>query len=148
MYDDENGISFPLTPSDLLCGRRIAQNPNILHFDVVSTSKALTHQAKQHFRLLAGFNKQWSREYLLSLRECHRVRLSNGIASIPIAVGHIVLIRNKGTARCFWKLAKVIELIPGQNNVVRAAWVEVATDKRPMKLRRPLQMLTPLEITV
>ena len=117
MYDDENGISFPLTPSDLIHGRRIIRNQNISQYDVTSTSKALTKQAKHHFNLLAGFNRQWSKEYLLSLRENHRVKSTNGGKS-TIAVGQVVLLRNEGT---FWKLAKVIDLIPGRDNVVRAA---------------------------
>ena len=39
------------------------------------------------------------------------------------------------------------ELIPGKDNIVRSVWLEVSTDKRPMKLRRPIQLLTPLEIS-
>jgi len=106
MYDDENGISFPLTSSDLLHGCRNTRNPNVSHYDVISTSEALTKQAKHHFKLLADFNKQWSKEYLLSPRENHRVKFTNGAKSTSIAVGQIVLLRNEGTAWCFWKLAK------------------------------------------
>ena len=42
MYDDENGLSYPLTPADLVYGRRISMTPTGCHFDVLSTSRALT----------------------------------------------------------------------------------------------------------
>ena len=61
IYDDENGVSYTLTPADLIYGRRISLTPSGRHFDAVSTSQALTKKAKNHFRLLNNFNKQWSR---------------------------------------------------------------------------------------
>ena len=147
IYDDENGVSFTLTPADLIYGRRISLTPSDRHFDIVSTSQVLTKQAKNHFRLLNNFNKQWSREYLLSLRENLNAKSGKSKTPKQIDVGDIVLIRNEGTPRSFWRLAKVKELIPGKDNIVRSVWLEVSTDKRPMKLRRPIQLLTPLEIS-
>ena len=77
-------------------------------------------KAKNHFRLLNNFNKQWSREYLLSLRENLNAKSGKTKSLKPIDVGDIVLMRNKGTSRCFWKLAKVKELIPGKDKIVRS----------------------------
>ena len=145
IYDDDNGISYTLTPSDLIYGRRISLTPS--DFDVVSTSQTLTKKAIGLFRLLNNFNKQWSREYLLSLRENLTAKANRANSLKPIDIGDIVLIRNEGTPRCFWKLAKVTELIPGKDSIVRSIWLQVATDKKPMKLRRPIQLITPLEIS-
>ena len=61
--------------------------------------------------------------------------------------GDVVLLRNEGTARCLWKLAKVTQLLPGRDGIVRAAKVQVLnTDKRLVMLRRPVQYLVPLEV--
>ena len=57
-----------------------------------------------------------------------------------ISVGDMVLIHNEGTPKCFWKLAKVSE------NKIRSVWLDMVTDGKTKKLRRPLKMLTALEV--
>ena len=104
IYDDDNGISYTLTPSDLIYGRRTSLNPSGRHFDVVSTSQTLTKKAIGHFRLLNNFNKQWNREYLLSLRENLTAKANRAKSLKSIDIGDIVLIRNEGTPHCFWRL--------------------------------------------
>ena len=42
LYDDENGVSYPLTQASLIYGHRISQAVNETHMDVVST-KSYTH---------------------------------------------------------------------------------------------------------
>jgi len=45
------------------------------------------------------------------------------------------------------ELAKIVELLPGRDGIVRAAKVQVlTTDKRLVNLRRPIQYLVPLEV--
>ena len=68
---------------------------------------------------------------MLSLRENLTAKASRAKSLKPIDIGDIVLIRNEGTPRCFWKLAKVTELIPRKDNIVRSVWLEVDTDKNP-----------------
>ena len=59
----------------------------------------------------------------------------------------VVLLRNEATARCLWKLAKVVQLLQGRDGVVRAAKVQVLnTDKRLVMLCHPVQYLVPLEV--
>ena len=48
MYDDEEGVSYPLTPADLIYGRRISSTVNDKHFEIVSTNQSLTKRAKYH----------------------------------------------------------------------------------------------------
>ena len=146
VYDDENGISYPLTPASLIYGRIISQAVNETHMDVISTTRALTKRAKYHFNLLNQFNKQWSKEYLLSLRERSCVKSINQNSTRSISVGDMVLIRNEGTPKCFWKLAQVSELITSKDNMIRSVWLNVTTDGKKKKLRRPLKMLTTLEV--
>ena len=67
VHDDSEGVSHALTPADLISGRRVATSPNGQQFDITSTNKALTKQAKHQFRMLNNFTtRQWQREYLLS----------------------------------------------------------------------------------
>ena len=61
--------------------------------------------------------------------------------------GDVVLLRNEGTARCLWKLAKVTQLLSGRDGIIRAAKVQVLnTDERLVMLRCPIQYLVPLEV--
>ena len=93
IYDDEEGLSYPLTPADLIYGRQIATMPHQRHCNVISTFQSLTKRARYHFRLLEGFTKQWRKEQLLGLREYHRNR--TGAIEQSISGGE------EGSARCW-----------------------------------------------
>ena len=69
VYDDVEGISHCLTPADLIYGHRNSAVPNDRHYEVTSTSQCLMKRARYQFRLLAEFNRQWRRDYLLNQRE-------------------------------------------------------------------------------
>ena len=70
VYDDEESVSYPLTPSDLIYGRRItALNPNSQHYEITSTYNSLNKRLKHHRYLLSQFTRRWRNEYLTSLRE-------------------------------------------------------------------------------
>ncbi|XP_073239982.1 uncharacterized protein [Porites lutea] len=147
IYDDEEGPSYPLTPADLIYGRQIATMPHQRHCNVISTFQSLTKRARYRFRLLEGFTKQRRKEYLLGLREYHRNR--TGAIEQSIRVGDIVVLKEEGSARCLWKLAKVTELLKSRDNVVRSAKIQVLnTDaqRRPTMLRRAVQHLIPLAV--
>ena len=70
-------------------------------------------------RLLGQFVKRWEREYLLSIREGSNV--AHGRGSQPISVGDIVILKEDGTPRLFWKLAKKEDLIQSDDGMIRAA---------------------------
>ena len=123
-YDDIEAISFPLTPSYLIYGRRITASPNTQHYEVVSTHKSLTKRLRHHKQLLERFAKQWRDEYLLSLRENSHPKQRNNRES-KIAVGDIVIDKNEKSNRNFWKLAKAVELHAGDDGVVRAATIRI-----------------------
>ena len=40
IYDDEEGVSYPLTPASLIYGRRITTTPNESQYEIVSTNKS------------------------------------------------------------------------------------------------------------
>ena len=96
---------------------------------------------------LKVFTKQWRKEYLLGLREYHRNR--TGAIEQSIRVADNVFLKVEGSARCWWKLAKVTELLKSRDNVARSAKIQVLnTDaqRRPTVLRRAVQHLIPLEV--
>ena len=55
--DDTAGISYTLSPSHLIYGRKITSNPNCSHFEVVSTNEALTKRARIQRHLLQQFTR-------------------------------------------------------------------------------------------
>ena len=68
---------------------------------------------------------------------------------LNICVGDVVILKGEGTARCFWKMAQVINLMLGSDGKIRATEVSVLNkdSKRGItKLRRPLQLLIPTEV--
>ena len=147
VYDDENGVSYPLTPSQLIYGRQLTMTTKGRQSEIISTYQSLTKRAQHHTRLLSKFALRWSREYLLSLQEQYQMSSVRKTNQAVLKEGDVVLLRNEGTARCLWKLAKVTQLLPGRDGIIRAAKVQVLnTDKRLVMLRRPIQYLVPLEV--
>ena len=98
-----------------------------------------------HRKLLDNFTKRWRNEYLLDLREVTTTKV--GKDQPHISVGDMVILKNENTKCCFWKTCKVVELIQGRDNVVRAAKIRVHTEKGTTILSRPLRLLIPLEIS-
>ena len=147
IYDDEEGLSYPLTPADLLY--MVAKSPPCHTRDTAMSSVRSSH---------------WQREQD-TISDCLTVLPSHGVKSIfygcvnttetelelsnnPL-VRDIVVFKEEGSARCWWKLAKVTELLKSRDNVVRSAKIQVLnTDaqRRPTVLRRAVQHLIPLEV--
>ena len=121
--------------------------PNSQHYEVISTYQSLTKRARHHRNLIQQFTKQWRTEYLLRLREQSRVMAKNNKTG-NISIGDIVILRNDKTSRSFWKLAKVEQLLHGEDNLVRAAVVKVLGGKsdKAQLLRRSISHLIPIEV--
>ena len=146
IYGDDESISLPLTPSHLINGRKISLLPNDEHFEIISTHNTLTRRQQHHKRLLEQFAKQWRLEYLLSLRERPTTKSANGNPA-TVRVGNIVILKNESTSRAFWKLAKVEELLPGNDGKIRAAIVKVPRiNGKSQLLKRVVQHLIPIEV--
>ena len=65
-----------------------------------------------------------------------------------VKIGDIVILKDDNVRRVFWKLAIVVELLKGKDDIARAALINVATDNGPPKiLRRSIQQLIPIEVT-
>ena len=146
VQDDTDGISYTLSPSHLIYGRKIADRPNDSHFDIVSTHATLTKRYKIQRHLLTQFTNQWRKDYLTGLRESHRNSCSSS-KEPQISIDDVVVLKDDSTKRTFWKLAVVKELIPGRDDKIRAAWVKVASDDGSSHLlKRSTQHLYPVEV--
>ncbi len=145
LFDDKEGISYPLSPSHLVNGRNLELSSNDSHFEIISTYESLSKRARYHHRLLYEFTKLWKNEYLLGLLEAYKPKNSN--AESRIEVGDIVVLRNEQTKRSFWKLCKVLELLKGQDGSVRSAKIQVASGEGKNKtFTRAIKFLIPLEV--
>ena len=141
----------PLTPSHLICGRRITSLPHLMLDETVDPTygaASVTEMAKRQSQLIQHFQSRWKREYLTSLREYHR---SSGRGNKEvIKVGDIVIIHDDAP-RAGWKLAVVEKLITGSDGMTRAAEIRTArgTTNRPIVRLIPLEVngrLIPLEV--
>ncbi|CAB4020302.1 Hypothetical predicted protein, partial [Paramuricea clavata] len=91
VYDDEESNYEPLTPSNLIYGRRITTSPNSSHHEVMSTNRSLTRRARHHKHLLEQVTKQWRREYLTSLCEQASVKSKANGSGSSISQGDVVI---------------------------------------------------------
>ena len=145
VYDDQESVSYALSPSQLIYGRRLGTRPSSQHFEVVSTNASLTRRARHHKQMLHQFTIRWRKEYLKNLRENSKVN-SKRLKMDEISIGDMVIIKNDRTNRNFWRLGRVEDLIPGDDGVVRAAKVRVSNETgRTEVLRRSIEHLVCLE---
>ena len=64
-----------------------------------------------------------------------------------IAIGDVVIVKDEHLPRGHWKLGVVQKVLTGRDGLTRAAVVKVAGSNRQQStLKRPIQLLYPLEI--
>ena len=133
--------SDPITPSLLLTGRN--EFAPRIQDDTTSDHNSMFNRRKYQRVLLSQFWNAFMKEYLLSLRERSTARKKG--ENIQIAVGDIVHVYNSGP-RSQWRVAAVEELLPGADQVARAAVVRLpAKGKHHQRLTRAIKHLYPLE---
>eukprot|EP00731_Ephydatia_muelleri_P009508 Em0005g94a len=152
-YLAADDVQEPLTPAHLLTGYRLLGLPDphsVLEQDadfVVSGDRSsITTRMEYTRRLLRHFWKRWRSEYLISLRDTHKYTNITGNGKRYAAMEDIVLVHDENHPRTFWKLGRVENLIEGHDGLVRAAVVRVASESGTTTLRRPVQLLYPLEM--
>jgi hypothetical protein len=127
VYDDEESVSYALSPSQLINGRRICSRQNSRHYEIVSTISSLNKRARRHKQILCQFTTRWRKEYLRNLRENAQVNVKRQKTE-QLKEGDIVIVKNDKTNRNFWRLGKIEELISGVDGMVRAAKVRVSNE--------------------
>ena len=145
-YNGEELEDQVLTPSHLIVGRRISLLSENVDISLDSHEYTGGSNWSRRFvyltKKLNHFWTQWQKEYLLGLRESHRMQkhLPNNINERDI-----VLIQEEKTKRNTWKIGIVEDLIRGKDQVIRGAKVRKLVKGKPEILCGPLQKLVPLE---
>lgn len=150
-YISASDLEEPLTPSHLLVGRRILNLPD--HLGHLTDPKdeefsvdpsVLTRRMKHFNNTLNHFWNRWRTEYLNELREVH-YHASHKAAG---TVGEVVIVHDEQLPRGLWKLGRIQETIRGRDGEVRGAVVKMAKRHAQQEvLRRPIQLLYPLEVS-
>ncbi|GFT25544.1 integrase catalytic domain-containing protein [Nephila pilipes] len=120
------------------------ENPEEIHLllgadTAALDSKLLSRRAKYRQRIRDNLRNRFRSEYLGQLRQ-HALKRD---VLQKLCVGDVVLVEDINKRRLHWPLAKIIEIFPGRDNVVRLA--KVKTDNGIFL--RPIQRLFPLEIS-
>ena len=148
-YSYEELEAQVLTPSHLLLGRRLSPISDYISCEVdIDENSNFDNLSKRFLYLmkkLSHFWKRWHNEYLLGLREVHKLQKNKGNM---IKEGDIVLLQDENNPkRNTWKMAIVEKLVKGADSEIRGAKVRKATCKGKSEvLSRPIQKLFPLEI--
>ncbi|KAJ8890579.1 hypothetical protein PR048_010088 [Dryococelus australis] len=121
-----------LTPGHFLTGRSLLTFP-----EEDNTHDNMNHL--QRWRLVQSihqhFWKRWHRKYLHTLQ-------SRGKWTIPqknLSSDHLVLVQNYYVRPLCWCMARVVEVFPGKNNLVRVAIIKTANGElvRPVNQQFP-----------
>lgn len=129
----------PLTPNHLLTGKsRIVVSPPGAF---VKQDMYLVKHWRRVQYLANLFWTRWRHEYL----SLHHSRSKWPSPIKNISVGDVVLLADDNSPRNMWKLARVVETYPSDDNLVRSVKIKVFTkDTGPSLLDRPVHKLIPL----
>ena len=121
--DYDNELENVLTPNHLVYGRRLenVNESNSCSIEVEG-GVGLSKRKKYLDSLLTYFWSIWRKEYLTSLRESQKI--SNIQGEKNLSIDDVVIVYDKHQPRHLWKLARVIGLIKGKDNVVRGATIK------------------------
>ena len=146
LYAD--GLEEALTPSHLVLGRRLLTLPEVSpdeeqDKDFDEREDVARRRERYLSRVLNHYWKRWKTEYLVDLREYHKLETKRN--NIPeISEGDIVTIEDENRRnRSTWRLGKAEEVKRGQDSVIRGAKIRLANGNC---IDRPIQKLYPLEI--
>ncbi|CAB0041910.1 unnamed protein product [Trichogramma brassicae] len=132
---DDSQDAQPLTPAHFLIGRAsiIIAEPRLTE-DCLSPCQRwqLVTQMVQHFW------DRWSEEYIRQLQPRGKWRKDTPAPK----VGDVVLIKYESTPPTAWPLARVTEVHPGKDGVVRVLTLKTATStvRRPVVKRRSIDI--------
>lgn len=153
-YVSTEDVEEPVTPSHLIAGRRLMSLPDgpynrDIDDDAIIEHATLTKRMIHLSKVLDHFWRRWTKEYLLELREVHRLASNRSKSATPrISVGDIVLVQDTDRPRGFWRLARVEKLISGTDGQVRGASVRLhSSGRQHTHLQRAVQCLYPLEVS-
>ncbi|XP_076660824.1 uncharacterized protein LOC143364275 [Halictus rubicundus] len=135
LSSDPNDLSV-LTPAHFLIGDTLTSVPDYNWTEVPSgrlSSWQHVQKMRQHFW------RRWSKEYLheLTTRKKWHARKPE-----QVDIGSIVIVRDDNLPAMRWTLARIIQLHPGEDNIVRVVTIRTANGE----YKRSLKCLAPLPI--
>ena len=135
----------PLTPAHFLVGKRLTSLPPktmILETQSINLNREnMGRRWKYRQRLLNSFWTRWRKDYLLDLKSAHKCDTPK---PTELKVGDVVLIGEDKMPRQTWRTGLIERLFPGRDGLTRSCTVRTHTGT---VLRRPVQLIYPLEIT-
>lgn len=111
----------------------------------LETRRQAVEALQSSIKITERFWNIWRDQYLSSLREHHRMRLSQSRTSTTMPrKGAVVLISDPVLPRNDWKMARITDTKQSSDGVIRE--VELITSTR-RKIRRPVNLVIPLELS-
>ena len=154
-YLSSEDVEEPLTPAHLLSGRRILSLPDHYReritdedFEFDLSTNDLCKRVRYLNTVIDHFWQRWRNEYLAELRNAHKGSKKT-VEKAEVEVGDIVLVHDENHPRSFWRIGRIKNLVSstGGDGQSRGAVVQVTSKGgKVTTLRRPLQLLYPLEI--
>ena len=145
-YVDDDPNNDVLTPSQLVCGRKLNDKCFTYNTDITDPEELRTLAQKVKSTkdyIYKGFEKG----YFLSLQErCYSNRFDNGCT---LVIGEVVLIKEENKSRTLSRKGLVTKLIKGKDNLIRGAELKVYQPSlsKCMHINRPLQFWVLFEVT-
>jgi len=134
---DDHRDPSPITPANLTIGRPLNQLPDVSHENLEESVKRIMERYLYLQRLLNHYWKRWKQEHHLTMR--NKWRKEEPLLQLE----DIVLVSEGNVSRGEWPLARVTQVHPGRDGLVRTATVQT----QKSVLNRPVQLLHRLEIT-
>ena len=116
---DDHRDPSPITPAHLAIGRPLNQLPDVSEENSEESSKRIMERYLYLQRLFNHYWKRWKQEYLHHLTVRNKWRKEEP----PLQVEDIVLVSEDNVSRGKWPLARVTEVHPGRDGLVRTATV-------------------------
>ena len=139
----------PLTPSQLVLGRRLLSRPSGLAEETSSANsndqeQVIIKREKYVRTVLLHFWKRWQGDHLTQLQEYHRPSNKTGIT---VKVGDVVVVQEDNLNQLNWILAKVERLLTGNDGKVRASEIRYNNKAGNLTVtRRLLKKFYPVEL--
>ena len=143
-YQGEDLEEESLTPNHLIYGCKLPQMVEEPE-DCFDEQVDLDRKRKYVEQKLSNVWNHWHREYLVGLREAHKVKMDQGYMGHQIQVGDIVITEDKQVHTGMWKMGKVIRLVK-RGVVTKGAVMEVVVKGRKVLMKRPLDQLCLMEL--
>lgn len=119
LSDDPNEVDV-LTPGHFLIGRPLLSLPeeDLSHLKLNRLGRwQLVQQVKQ------SFWKRWNLEYLNTLQQRNKWLKSEGY---QLKINDIVLVKDKQSLPAQWRIGRIVEIHPGEDNIVRVVKIKTA----------------------